>query len=93
MIKFLFNHLLLILLLCTIAFQANAGTGGTSDGTYDFGNLSTVTDSGGSGFRLQGDKFKVSNSFLQSSPPMELRLIFIPIMAQRMIFLAELEIS
>nr|WP_320022325.1 Calx-beta domain-containing protein [uncultured Draconibacterium sp.] len=37
-------------------------TTGTADGTYDFGTLGPA-DSGGSGFKTQGDKFKVSNAF------------------------------
>ncbi|PKQ62112.1 hypothetical protein BZG01_17940, partial [Labilibaculum manganireducens] len=37
-------------------------TTGTADGTYDFGTLGAA-DSGGSGFKTQGDKFKVSNAF------------------------------
>ncbi len=43
--------------------DAYAQTTGTGDGTYDFGSLGAV-DSGGTGFKTQGDKFVVSNSLL-----------------------------
>ncbi len=46
-----------------LTFNANAVTTGTTNGTYDFGSLG-VSDGGGSGFKIQGDKFKVSNTFL-----------------------------
>ncbi|MBF4695317.1 hypothetical protein ISU02_19665, partial [Fusibacter sp. Q10-2] len=60
-----------IFFLCFVLFVAFfsvskmvtfAQTTGTGDGTYDFGTLG-VADSGGSGFKTQGDKFVVSNIF------------------------------
>ncbi|MGF1704190.1 putative Ig domain-containing protein, partial [Photobacterium makurazakiensis] len=53
---------ILILILSGTVATANAMTLGTSDGTYDFGNLGG-TGSGGAGFKTQGDKFIVSNDF------------------------------
>jgi len=50
---------LTILALCFFALWA-FGQNGTADGTYHFGNLGD-DDSGGAGFKKQGDKFAVSN--------------------------------
>ncbi len=52
-------QLLVVLALWTFGQSAFAQNG-TSDGTYHFGNLGT-NDSGGTGFKKQGDKFVVSN--------------------------------
>ena len=46
-----------------LTLNANAVTIGTANGTYDFGTLGS-DNSGGSGFKTQGDKFKISNAFL-----------------------------
>jgi len=54
--------LLVIMFAVSLCGQAGAVTNGTIDGTYDFGSLGAA-DSGGAGFKTQGDKFKVSNAF------------------------------
>ncbi len=53
---------MLISLMPTLTLPAKAATTGDADGTYDFGSLGAA-DSGGTGFKTQGDKFKVSNVF------------------------------
>ena len=54
--------LLVIMFAVSLCGQAGAVTTGTGNGTYDFGSLGAA-DSGGAGFKTQGDKFKVSNAF------------------------------
>uniref|UniRef100_UPI00249144B1 Calx-beta domain-containing protein n=1 Tax=Marinifilum flexuosum TaxID=1117708 RepID=UPI00249144B1 len=56
-----------LLFLIGLSFNVSGQTTGTADGTYNFGSLGT-SDSGGTGFKLQGDKFKVSNAFLAFEP-------------------------
>lgn len=53
----------LVLLLSTCAMLVHAQSG-TNDGTYNFSSLG-ADNSGGTGFKTQGDKFKVSNIFDQ----------------------------
>ena len=50
---------LTVLTLCFLSLWA-FGQNGTADGTYHFGNLG-LDDSGGAGFKKQGDKFAISN--------------------------------
>ncbi|MFA7405774.1 MAG: IPT/TIG domain-containing protein, partial [Pelobacteraceae bacterium] len=56
--------LFVMLFMVSMYGQAGAVTIGTGNGTYDFGTLGGA-DSGGAGFKIQGDKFKVSNAFEQ----------------------------
>lgn len=63
----MFAHFLRLLVLLALWLAAPVGavtTNGTSNGTYDFGSL-WLDNSGGPGFAIQGDKFKVSNGFVQ----------------------------
>lgn len=57
-----FLRLLVLLALWLAAPVGAVTTLGTSNGTYDFGSLQGDS-SGGAGFAIQGDKFKVSNGF------------------------------
>lgn len=50
---------LAVFALCCFSLWA-FGQNGTVDGTYHFGNLG-ANDSGGAGFKKQGDKFAISN--------------------------------
>ncbi len=63
----------IILLLSALSQAVLAVTTGTSDGTYDFDSLG-ANDSGGSGFKVQGDKFVVSNALISASPILYLHL-------------------
>ena len=62
------NALLLSLFIIFSANTAQAVTTGTIDGTYDFGAVGAV-DSGGAGFKTQGDKFVISNALQGDWPP------------------------
>ncbi|WP_162944888.1 T9SS type A sorting domain-containing protein [Flavisolibacter nicotianae] len=55
-----------LLLASSLFLHAQSGT---SDGTYNFSALG-AENSGGTGFRKQGDKFKVSNVFTQDRTTM-----------------------
>jgi len=60
---FLFHRTFLTLFLIAVTFLLKAQTG-TSNGTYNFSTLG-ADNSAGTGFKTQGDKFKVSNVFAQ----------------------------
>jgi hypothetical protein len=54
---------LIIFFALSISYHFSIAQTGTADGTYVFNNLGT-DDSGGSQFKTQGDKFKISNSYV-----------------------------
>lgn len=59
-----------LLTISNLAMKKYTGilvTTGTNDGTYDFGSVG-ASDSGGTGFKTQGDKFVISNAFSAASP-------------------------
>jgi len=56
---------LIVLALCSFSPWV-FGQNGTADGTYHFGNLG-ASNSGGTGFKKQGDKFAISNVALIDS--------------------------
>ena len=60
------TFLAMLFLACRFLLHAQSGT---SDGTYNFSALG-AENSGGTGFRKQGDKFKVSNIFTQDRTTM-----------------------
>lgn len=63
-----FTHSLLFFCVLLLAKTLPAQSG-TSDGTYNFSALG-ADNSGGTGFKTQGDKFKVSNIFAQDRKTM-----------------------
>ncbi|MGG4142655.1 cadherin-like beta sandwich domain-containing protein [Paenibacillus algorifonticola] len=56
--------LVLAVMLNLLPASLNAAAG-TADGTYHFGDSLGANDSGGPGFKKQGDKFVVTNGFAQ----------------------------
>lgn len=54
---------IILLAVLTFSFSQTYSQAGTADGTYHFGSLG-ATNSGGAGFKTQGDKFKVSNAYV-----------------------------
>ncbi|MFD1631491.1 MBG domain-containing protein [Pseudopedobacter beijingensis] len=62
MIKF-YKSLLFGVLISLLAFTVQAQTLGTEDGVYNFGNLGT-DNTGGAGLKIQGDKFKINNEYV-----------------------------
>ncbi|WP_341280925.1 cadherin-like beta sandwich domain-containing protein [Paenibacillus sp. FSL H8-0537] len=54
--------LVLAIMFNLLPASLNAASG-TADGTYDFGDNLGANNSGGSGFKKQGDKFVVTNGF------------------------------
>ncbi|MRT93835.1 cadherin domain-containing protein [Ancylomarina sp. 16SWW S1-10-2] len=67
-VKDTFKILFLVVILFAISVNSSmAITNGTADGTYDFGNVG-ADNSGGAGYKTQGDKFIISNNFQGAEP-------------------------
>jgi len=67
LLALLMTMAMVISLMPALTLSASAaykGTTGTADGTYDFKDLHDADDSGSPGFKIQGDKFLVSNVFI-----------------------------